>query len=92
MVQNRELSRLTDTEVRSAFKSTPYDLTNHAISRLLDSRTSSMGVKTLNDVAGVLNNGVIENAGGGMLSIRKGNFGAVIDPNSNAIITFRPIE
>jgi RHS repeat-associated protein len=90
LVQNRALAGLTDAEVRAAFEGTPYALSNHAISRLLDPRTANLGIGTLNDVAGVLNKGVVGNAGGGLISIVRGNFGAIIDPTTNAIVTFRP--
>jgi hypothetical protein len=76
--------------VRAAFAGTGFTVSNHAISRLLDSRTANLGIRTLNDLANVLNNGVIGEAGGGMISIISQDFGAIVDPVTKAIITFRP--
>jgi hypothetical protein len=73
LVQNRPLSELTDAEVRAAFGTTPFTPSNHAISQLLAPRTTAVGIDTLNDIAGVLNRGAIDNAGQGLLaqSIRR---------------------
>jgi RHS repeat-associated protein len=90
LVQNRALAELSDAEVRAAFQGAPYALTNHAVSRLLDPRTGNLGIRTLNDVAGVLNKGVVDNAGGGLISIVRGDFGAIINPTTKAIVTFKP--
>jgi len=45
LVQNRALSTLTDAEVRAAFQGTPYNLANHAVSRILDPRTAKLGME-----------------------------------------------
>lgn len=91
LVQNRGLRELTDTEVRNAFAGTQWELTNHAVSRLLDIRTLNLGLRTLNDVARVLNSGVIERAGRGLFAVRLGGFEAVVDATKVAVVTFRPI-
>jgi RHS repeat-associated protein len=90
LAQNRPLRELTDTQIRAAFKGTPFTPSNHAISRLLHQRTAAMGVGTLNDVAAVLNNGIVSNAGGGLVSIQRGGFEAIVNPVTNVIVTFSP--
>ena len=53
-------------QIRAAFKRTQFTPSNHTISRLLDPRAATLGVRTLNDVAAVLNRGTVVNAGGGL--------------------------
>jgi hypothetical protein len=91
LIQNRALRDLTDTEIRSAFRGTPFQPSNHAISRLLHPRTTNVGIHTLNDVARVLNSGEIQSAGGGLLSIQLGNFEAIVNPVTKVIVTFSPM-
>lgn len=91
LVRNRSLAGLTDTEVRDAFSGTPFVPSNHAISRLLDPRTRRLGVNTLGDVEGLLNRGTVSEAGRGLVSIRRGDFEAIVNPETNVIVTFKPI-
>lgn len=91
LAQNRPLRELTDTQIRAAFKGTPFTPSNHAISRLLNPRTPSVGIGTLSDVAGVLNKGTVSSAGGGLVSITRGGFQAIVNPVTNVIVTFKPL-
>jgi RHS repeat-associated protein len=90
LVQNRPLRELTDQEIRDAFEGSPYTLSNHAISRLKDPRTEAVGIRTLNDVANVINNGDIAAGQGTAVTLTRGRFEAVIDARTRNIITFKP--
>jgi hypothetical protein len=90
LVQNRNLADLTHADVVKAFSNTPFRLGNHAISRILSPRTAGLGGRTLNDIARLLNKGVITNAGGGDIAIQLGRLEAIVDPTTRVIQTIRP--
>lgn len=91
LVQNRALRDLTHNEIYAAFKTTPFTPTNHAIKQLKNIRTKNLGVETLNDVGRHLNKGVIQDANSGAVSIQYRNFGAIVNPGTGKIVTFRPL-
>ena len=68
----------------------PFTLSNHALSRLLNPRTAAVGINTLNDVASALNGGTVEAAGGGLISIVRGGFEAIVNPETSVVVTFSP--
>ena len=90
--QNRPLSELTDTDIRKTFKDSPFTLTNHAISRILDPRTRGLGARTPNDIAGVLNNGTISDAGRGLISIRRDGLEAIVNAGTKTVVTIKPVR
>ena len=90
--QNRPLAELTDTELHAIFEDTPFSLDDHTIVRLRASRTSDLGATTPNDIARILNNGYVVDAGGGDLAIQFGELEAIVDPQDNLITTIRPYK
>jgi len=85
LVQNRQMSELTQTQIRNAFRSTPFAPTDHAISRMQNQRTQNLGVRTLNNLANTLNKGVVGPARDGRVSISRDGIQAIVD-KSNMIV------
>ena len=48
-------------------------------------------LETLNDVASILNKGIIRPAGKGLISIQARGFEAIVNPRTNIIVTFSPL-
>lgn len=90
LIQNRPLRELTHHEIYQAFLNTPFKPTNHAIMRFKDIRTKKIGVNTLNDIAAILNKGIIDDAERGLVSVARWGAETVIDPISKRIVTFKP--
>jgi RHS repeat-associated protein len=90
LVQNRQLRDLTHHEIVRAFRNSPFELTNHAILRLKDIRTKNLGFTTLNDIARLLNRGVIGESRGAT-TITYGTLSAIVDPGTRRIISIVPI-
>jgi RHS repeat-associated protein len=90
LAQNRPLRQLTAAEIRKAFAESGYSLTNHAIKRLKDPRTDALGIRTLNDVKQLLNNGTISPADGGKIAIEYGRLKAIVEPITKTIVTLSP--
>jgi hypothetical protein len=90
LVQNRPLRDLTHQEIMDAFEGTPYRASDHLVLRLKDIRTENLGVRTLNDFASYVNNGVIGPAHSDRISITYRGLQTIVDPPSRTIVTFRP--
>jgi len=71
---------------------TGFELSNHAIARLKDTRTSNIGFETPNDIVKVFNKGERFDAGNGEIGLSYGGLEEIIDPISKRIITFRPAK
>ena len=92
LVQNRPLQELSHNEIVNAFENTPFTVDSHAVSRIKDPRTRALGANTLNDIARLLNNGNVVDAGGGDVAIQLGRLEAIVNPASNIITTIRPFR
>jgi hypothetical protein len=90
LTQNRPLSELTHGDIYNAFKNTPFTPSNHAIMRLREIRTLKGGVETLNDFSRLLNKGVVNQLGDGIVSISNGRLEAIVNSATNVIITVTP--
>ena len=95
LVQNRKLSELTDNEITHAFSNTPFKLSSHANMRLRDARTGEMGYETLNDVAKLLNDGIVQatkkaDDANEVIEIAGSSMKAVVNVETNVIISFKP--
>ena len=88
--QNRPVNELTDQEIRSSFEGSPYNLSNHSVMRFRDIRMQSNGIRTLNDIANVFNNGVIEASTGTTVTITWRGAQAVVDVATRNVVTFKP--
>jgi len=90
LARNRELTTMTDAEIRAAFEGTPYTPSSHTVMRLRDPRTPALGIHTLRDLEGLLNNGVITQSGERAIAISSGNFSMIVNPKSGILITLTP--
>jgi Domain of unknown function (DUF4157) len=95
LIKNRALRELTDTEITHAFSTTHFKLSNHANMRLRDPRTAAIGVETLDDVAKVLNDGIVQatkhaDDANEVVEIAGRSMTAVVNVETNVIISFVP--
>jgi hypothetical protein len=72
-----------------------FKLSNHANMRLRDPRTAAIGVETLDDVAKVLNDGVIQatkhaDDANEVIEIAGRSMNAIVNVETNVIISFVP--
>jgi hypothetical protein len=91
LARNRDLSTLTDAEIRRAFEGTPYTPSSHTVMRLRDPRTAALGIDTLKDLESLLNNGIIERSGERAVSISSGSLGMIVNPKTGVLITLTPV-
>ncbi|KAE9651715.1 hypothetical protein EJD88_18365 [Pseudomonas sp. PB105] len=92
LAQNRPLQDLTHQELMGIFGNAGIDLSNHAITRLKDSRTKNIGFETPNDIAQIFNNEIRFDAGDGTVGYGYKGLEAIVNPVTNKIITFRPAK
>ncbi|MCX8960518.1 hypothetical protein EHW64_04880 [Erwinia psidii] len=92
LAQNRSLMELTHAEIVQTFKGSDIELSNHAIARLKDVRTKKPGFETPNDIASIFNKGNVFNTGRGDIGFSHNGLEAIVNPNANRIVTFRPAK
>ncbi|MDE0005631.1 MAG: hypothetical protein OXQ29_23315 [Rhodospirillaceae bacterium] len=91
---NQTFDKLGYSGIRKALSRTPFIWERHAILRLLERRTSRMGISTPGDIVKMLNSGTIHAAGNGMIAIQSPNLGAeiLIELGSRSVKTVRPLK
>lgn len=92
LAQNRPLQDLTHQELLGIFGTAGIDLSNHAITRLKDSRTKNIGFETPNDIAKIFNDGTKFDAGNGAVGYGYKGLEVIINPVTKKIVTFRPAK
>lgn len=92
LAQNRSLRNLTHQEIQKTFSGSGFDLSGHAIKRLKDPRTRKLGFNTPNDVAKIFNKGEKFDAGNGEIGFSYKGLEAIVDPNTNRVVTLRPAK
>jgi len=98
LVRNRPIKDLTGNQLSNAFKKSGYKLgghltdQGHAIARLKDPRTRSLGFNTLGDIAQIINKGVKIDAGNGDVAFSYKGMEIIIDPVGLEIKTVRPAK
>ncbi len=90
--QNRPLRDLTHQEIIDVFSSADIDLSNHAVGRLKDPRTKSLGFETPNDIAQIFNQGAKFDAGDGAIGYAYRDLEAIVNPVTSKIVTIRPAK
>jgi filamentous hemagglutinin len=92
LAQNRPLQDLTHQEMLGIFGTAGIDLSNHAITRLKDSRTKNIGFETPNDIAKIFNDGTKFDAGNGAVGYGYKGLEVIINPATKKVVTFRPAK
>ena len=85
----RGLRSLTHAQTLRAFRNSGLRPSDHFVSQLLDPRTRALGVRTLNDVRGILRNGVRVPAQQGRTAFVR-NGVAVVVARDGTLVTIRP--
>jgi hypothetical protein len=92
LIQNMSLRGLTHQQLVRAFEGTGFILSNHAIKRLKDIRTSSLGFNTLNGIKQIFKKGISFDAGGGALGKSYKGLEVIWNPETKVILTIRPAK
>ena len=91
---SEKFAKLGHNGIRTALSRTPFIWERHAIVRMLERRTSKLGISTPNDILSILNGGTILRAGERMIAIQSPNVGAeiIVDLGSRTVKTIRPLK
>lgn len=96
LVKSRPLRELIHADIMKAFKDTDFKITGHIIKRLKDIRTYNIGIKTLDDFAKHLSEGVVIAAEGSKLGdkiiLTAGKFKIIIGMPAKSIVSLVPFH
>ena len=92
LAKNRKLQDLTHQELVKTFSESGYKLSSHAIKRLKDSRTKSLGFNTPNDIAKIFGKGSKFDAGNNAIGYSYNGLEAIVNPKTGRVITIRPAK